>query len=150
MNNRTHTINQYINILLSSWRQRIQVTPERSERPGPRCVCPLNFVHCQESRPATVDNAPNHYNNTSMVRVKTRWILARLDFAEDLGDVGLSTKHDDVTQFPTRKEVFSAVSQSHLQNFGLAATAAAQAIQGRRESRCWWSNTDDSTCRWEF
>lgn len=85
-----------------------------------------------------------------MVRVKTRWILARLDFAEDLGDAGLSTKHDDVTQFPTRKEVFSAVSQSHLQNFGLAATAAAQAIQGRRESRCWWSNTDDSTCRWEF
>lgn len=72
-----------------------------------------------------------------MVRLKTRWILLRLDFPSDVGfrkqtkEGGNNNLKALDGQFPSRKEVFIAINNNHIENFGVAGTGEAQDIQVR-------------------
>mmetsp|Transcript_1177 Transcript_1177/g.2342 ORF Transcript_1177/g.2342 Transcript_1177/m.2342 type:complete len:211 (-) Transcript_1177:72-704(-) len=81
-----------------------------------------------------------------MVRLKTRWILARLEFQSDTNNSTTTTTGTNpasaasallllhktkARSFPSHKELFFALHDAHLENFGLAATGEAKELQVR-------------------
>jgi hypothetical protein len=61
-----------------------------------------------------------------MVRHKTRWLLVRIDFADDLQGKGAPT--DD---YPSKKDLAKVIRSSAIACSGVAASGAALDTQGK-------------------
>jgi hypothetical protein len=69
-----------------------------------------------------------HTNNSwrDMVRHKTRWLLVKLDFREDIKNKNKTIE----TEFPSKKEISFYIRQNVSSCFGIAADGAALDTQG--------------------
>ena len=72
-----------------------------------------------------------------MVRLKTRYMLVRLELADiNKGKAGASKEPGRIKEFPTRKEMARATQDSIATCFGTSAGDAFMEIQGEQNVAC--------------
>jgi hypothetical protein len=73
-----------------------------------------------------------------MVRHKTRWLLVRIDFADDLQGLGIikwdsdsKKKGEPTDEYPSKKDLAKVIRNSVVACSGVAASGAALDTQGK-------------------
>jgi hypothetical protein len=71
-----------------------------------------------------------------MVRIKTRWLLVRIDYAHHM-NANDDDNTDDVENFPSKNELARVIRDSIVQCSGITLSGVASDTQGMNQPSTW-------------